>query len=43
MNNVNRQIDLCKYRIQQTKYTLKVAENCMRDGFFKDAIKQLSR
>lgn len=34
----NRQIDLCKYRIQEAKDTLKVAENCLRDDFYKDAI-----
>lgn len=34
----NRQVDLCKYRVQEAKDTLKVAENCLRDGFFKDAI-----
>ena len=34
----NRQIDLCKYRIQESRDTLKVAENCLRDDFYKDAI-----
>ena len=34
----NRQVDLCKYRIQESKDTLKVAENCLRDTFYKDAI-----
>lgn len=34
----NRQVDLCKYRIQEAKDTLKVADNCLRDDFYKDAI-----
>ena len=34
----NRKVDLCKYRIQESKDSLKVAENCFRDGFYKDAI-----
>ena len=34
----NRQVDLYKYRIQESKDTLKVAENCLRDTFYKDAI-----
>ena len=34
----NRQIDLCKYRVQEAKDTLIVAENCLKDGFYKDAI-----
>lgn len=34
----NRQMDLCKYRIQESKDTLQVAENCLKDGFYKDAV-----
>lgn len=34
----NRQVDLSKYRIQEAKDTLQVADNCLRDGFYKDAI-----
>ena len=34
----NRQADLSKYRIQEAEDTLKVANNCLRDGFYKDAI-----
>lgn len=34
----NRQIDLSKYRIQESKDSLIVAENCLNDGFYKDAI-----
>lgn len=34
----NRQVDLSKYRIQESKDTLKVASNCLKDGFYKDAI-----
>lgn len=34
----SRQMDLCKYRMQESKDTLQVAENCLRDGFYKDAI-----
>lgn len=34
----NRQVDLCKCRIQESKDTLKVAENCLGDSFYKDAI-----
>ena len=35
---VNRQMDLSNYRIQESKDTLKVASNCLKDGFYKDAI-----
>ena len=34
----DRQIDLCKYRLQEAKDSLIVANNCFRDGFFKAAI-----
>ncbi len=34
----NRHADLCKYRMQESKDTLQVAENCLKDGFYKDAI-----
>ena len=34
----NRQIDLANYRIQEAKNTLQVAKNCLKDGFYKDAI-----
>lgn len=34
----NRQIDLSKYRIQESKDSLIVAENCLNDGFYKNAI-----
>ena len=33
-----RQIDLSKYRIQEAKDSLQVAERCLSDGFYKDAI-----
>ena len=33
-----RQIDLSKYRLQEAKDTLKVAERCLQDGFYKDSI-----
>lgn len=28
----NRQKDLCKYRIQEAKDSLQVAENCLKGG-----------
>lgn len=34
----NRQIDLANYRIGESKNTLQVAKNCLKDGFYKDAI-----
>ena len=34
----NRQKDLCKYRIQEAKDSLQVAENCLKGGFYKDAV-----
>lgn len=34
----NRQVELCKYRIREAKDTLQVAENCLKDGFYKDAV-----
>ena len=34
----SRQIELSKYRLQEAKDTLQVAENCYKDGFYKDAI-----
>ena len=33
-----RQLDLSKYRLQEAKDSLKVAERCLEDGFVKDAI-----
>lgn len=33
-----RQIDLSKYRLQEAKDTLQVAERCLQDGFYKDSI-----
>ena len=33
-----RQIDLSKYRIQEAKDSLRVAERCISDGFYKDSI-----
>ena len=33
-----RQIDLSRYRLQEAKDTLKVAERCLQDGFYKDSI-----
>ena len=33
-----RQIDLSKYRIQEAKDSLRVAERCLSDGFYKDSI-----
>lgn len=35
-----RQIDLCKYRIQEAEDFLTVAKKCLKDGFYKDAIKR---
>ena len=34
----NRQIDLSKYRIQESIDRINVGENCLNDGFYKDAI-----
>lgn len=34
----NRQKELSNYRIQEAKDTLKVARNCLNDGFYKDSI-----
>lgn len=34
----NRQIELCKYRIQEAKDSLTVAKKCLEDDFYKDAI-----
>lgn len=33
-----RQSDLSKYRIQEAKDSLRVAERCLSDGFYKDSI-----
>ena len=33
-----RQFDLSKYRIQEAKDSLRVAERCLDDGFYKDSI-----
>ena len=33
-----RQIDLSKYRIQEAQDSLRVAERCLSDGFYKDSI-----
>lgn len=33
-----RQIDLSKYRLQEAEDTLKVADRCFQDGFYKDSI-----
>lgn len=33
-----RKIDLSKYRIQEAKDSLRVAERCLSDGFYKDSI-----
>lgn len=33
-----RQIDLSKYRMQEAKDSLRVAERCLSDGFYKDSI-----
>lgn len=34
----SRRVELSKYRIQEAENSLKVSGNCLRDGFFKDAI-----
>lgn len=34
----NRQIDLSKYRFQESKDSLKVAEHCLDEGLYKDSI-----
>lgn len=34
----NRQIDLSNYRLKEAKDSLRVAENCLTDGFYKDSI-----
>lgn len=34
----NRQRDLCRYRLQESKDTLQVARNCLQEGFYKDAV-----
>lgn len=34
----NRQIDLSKYRIQEAENSLRVAEHCLKEGFYKDSI-----
>ena len=34
----DRARDLSGYRLSQAEETLKVAENCLRDGYYKDAI-----
>ena len=34
----NRQLDLANYRIGEANNTLQVAQNCLSDGFYKDAI-----
>ena len=34
----NRQIDLSKYRLQEAKDSLKVAEHCLNEGLYKDSI-----
>ena len=31
-----RQIDLSKYRLQEAEDTLKVADRCFQDGFYKE-------
>lgn len=33
-----RQIELSRYRIQEAKTSFKVAENCLKDNFYKDSI-----
>ena len=38
MDSNNRQVDLCKYRLQEAKEELEVAENCLRNSFFKATI-----
>lgn len=34
----NRKIDLSRYRIQEAKDSLRVAEHCLKEGLYKDAI-----
>ncbi len=34
----DRTQDLSHYRLDQAEETLKVAQNCLRDGYYKDAI-----
>lgn len=34
----NRQTDLSNYRVKEAKDSLLVAENCLKDGFYKDSI-----
>lgn len=34
----NRQEELSQYRIQEAKESLKVAEHCLREGWYKDSI-----
>ncbi|MCM1087592.1 MAG: HEPN domain-containing protein [Muribaculaceae bacterium] len=34
----DRQIELCKYRIQEAEDSLTVAKNCLKDNFYKDTI-----
>lgn len=34
----NRQVDLSKYRVQESKDSLKVAAHCLQEGLYKDAI-----
>lgn len=33
-----RQRDLCQYRLQESRDTLQVVENCLQNGFYKDAV-----
>ena len=33
-----RQKELSRYRIQEARNSFKVAENCLKDGFYKDSI-----
>lgn len=34
----NRQRELSNYRLQEAEDSLKVAQNCLKDGFYKDSI-----
>lgn len=34
----NRQRELSDYRLQEAEDSLKVAQNCLQDGFYKDSI-----
>lgn len=34
----NRQVDLSKYRLQESKDSLRVAEHCLNEGLYKDSI-----